>query len=561
MPDLRPYAGRWVALVAGRVAGSGRTPAQARQIASRNRPKERQKIGFVFPGADSDLMTQLPLPSLMVKLRPLLARSRESVYLVGGAVRDALLGRSGGHDLDFVVGHDAVELARSVADELDGAFYLLDAQRGTARVILSDAILDLARLRGESLLDDLRDRDFTVNAIALPVDSADVDAIIDPLGGQDDLAAGLIRATGPNAIRSDPVRCLRAVRLSAELDMKILPATADMIRLAADQLAAVSAERVRDELVRLLSAPRPADSLRCLDELKLLPHVLPELLSTKGITQSQPHRVDVFEHTLLVVEQLEALLTAISAPKDPKESALALAQEALSPYAAPLLNHLDRPSSGDRNGRGLLYLGALLHDVGKPGSRSVEDDGRIRFFGHERVGAEMARRRGRELALSNSEVRQVATMVRHHMRPAWLARSSPGSDGRPSRRAIYRFFRDTGRSGLDICLLCLADGLGKGAPPEPDDWRQRVQSVAALLDHYLNHHAETVSPRPLLDGRELIQALDIPAGPDVGRLLELIREAQAAGELNTVAGALALAREAQKASAAGSVEKVAGRDS
>ena len=560
MPDLRPYAGRWVALVANRVAGSGRTPAQARQMASRNRPKERQQIGFVVPGAESELMTQLPLPDAMANLRPLIAKSREPVYLVGGAVRDALLGRSGGHDLDFAVSHDAVELARSVADEFDGAFYLLDAKRGTARVILEDAVLDFAHLRGASLLDDLRDRDFTINAIALPVDSTDLDAIVDPLGGQDDLAAGLIRATGPNAIRSDPVRSLRAVRQAAELDLKILPATVDLIRLAADQLPAVSAERVRDELVRLLSAPHPADSLRCLDELNLLPYVLPELLTTKGITQSQPHNVDVFEHTLHVVEQMEALLAAISAPKDPKEPALELAREALSPYTAPLLNHLDRPSSGDRNGRGLTYLGALLHDVGKPGSRSVDEDGRIRFFGHERVGAEMAQRRARELALSNSEVRQVATMVRHHMRPAWLARSGPGRDGRPSRRAIYRFFRDAGASGLDICLLCLADGLGKGAPPEPDDWKQRVQSVAALLDHYLNHHAETVSPPPLLDGRELMQALDIPGGPDVGRLLELIREAQAAGELSTIAGALALAREAQKAFAAGPVDKAAGRD-
>jgi poly(A) polymerase len=544
MPDLRPYAGRWIALVAGRVAGCGRTPSAARQMASRNRPKERPQIGFVVSGAESELLTELPLDSLVAVLRPLLAPSDHPVYLVGGAVRDALLGLPGSHDLDFAVGGDAIELGRLVADTLNGAFFILDAERGTARVILEEDVLDFARFRGENLLADLRDRDFTVNAIALPVESAATEAIIDPLGGEDDLAAGVIRATNPKAIDADPVRGLRGVRQAAELNARLAPATRELIRSAADKLPTVSAERVRDELCRLLVAPHPAASLRLLDELDLLPFVLPELALTKGVTQPLPHRLDVFEHTLAVVEQLEVLLGAIASPEPPDQEPVAMAQRELAPLAGDLRAHITRPTAGNRDGRMLLLLSVLLHDVGKPGSRSVEEGGRIRFLRHEQVSAELARQRARELALSSSEVRQVAAIVRHHMRPAWLAQTS--TDGRPSRRSIYRFFRDTGSTGLDICLLSLADGLGAGAPPEKDDWERRLKSAATLIDHYINHHTETVSPPPVLSGRELMTALNLAQGPEVGELLRLIQEAQAAGEVHTAAEAIALAREAHR---------------
>jgi poly(A) polymerase len=546
MPDFRPYAGRWIALVADQVAGCGRTPSAARQMASRNRPKERSEIRFVVAGSESKLLSELPLDHLVVVLRPLLALSDHPVYLVGGAVRDALLGLPGRHDLDFASGGDAVELGRSVADTLNGAFFILDAERGTARVILEDAVLDFARFRGENLLADLRDRDFTVNAIALPVESAAIDAVIDPLGGEDDLAAGVIRATGPQAIDSDPLRGLRAVRQAAELNSRLPPGTCELIRSAASKLPTISAERVRDELGRMLVAPQPAGSIRLLDELGLLPHVLPELVLTKGVAQPLPHRLDVFEHTLAVVEQLDSLLRAIVSPRPSDREPVALVQSELAPFAGHLHDHLARPTAGGRNGKMLLLLSVLLHDVGKPACRSADGDGRIRFLGHERLSSELAQLRARELALSSSEVRQVTTIVHHHMRPAWLAQAS--AEGQPSRRSIYRFFRDTGSNGVDICLLSLADGLGTGAAPEMDEWGRRVRSVVTLLDHYFNHRTETVSPPPLLSGRELMAALDLAEGPKVGELLQLIQEAQAAGEVNTADGAVALAREAYGAS-------------
>lgn len=552
MVDLRPYAGRWVALVTGRVAGSGRTPAEARQMATRNRPKERPQIGFVAPGGEPGLMSELPLTALMEELRPLLAVGGQPVYLVGGAVRDALLGRVS-HDLDFAVGSGAVSLARAVADALGGAFYLLDAERGTARGILGDSVMDFALFRGEDLLEDLRHRDFTINAMALPADSSDPDAVIDPVGGQSDLAAGVIRATGPTAIRDDHIRGLRAVRLAAELDLRIAAETSELIRAGSAGLAAVSAERVRDEFCRLMVAPHPARSVRMMDQLGLLQSVLPELAGAKGV--QCPH--DLFEHTLLTLEQLEALVEGFT-PAVEAEGGLALAHETLAPYAPRLAEHLARPTAGGRNGRVLLFLGALLHGVGMPGTRSEGEDGRVQYPGHERLAAEKARRRSRAMALSNAEVLQVMTLVDHHTVPARLSTTSP--DGVPSRRSIYRFYRDAGPMGLDVCMLYLADGLARrGSGDEGVAWERRLRTVNVLLDHYVNRYLETISPPALLGGRELMSALGLRPGPEVGRLLQVIEEAQAAGQVSTLEGALTLAREAHRP--AGSPPPPTGRTS
>jgi poly(A) polymerase len=188
----------------------------------------------------------------------------------------------------------------------------------------------------------------------------------------------------------------------------------------------------------------------------------------------------------------------------------------------------------------MLYLGTLLHDIGKPAVRTVEESGRIRFLRHEQIGAEMAGKLGRRLALSAGEWRLISTVIRNHMRPAWLAPS-------PSGRAVYRFFRDTGDAGVETCLLSLGDGLGRGEGLELREWEEWVTGVAILLESYFDRYHSVVFPPALVTGRELMDALKIPPGPEVGQLLELIREAQAAGEVHTPEGALLLAQEAHKA--------------
>ncbi|HIQ05650.1 MAG TPA: CCA tRNA nucleotidyltransferase [Anaerolineae bacterium] len=472
-------------------------------------------------------------------------------WLVGGYVRDQLLGRLS-HDLDLVVLSDALALARSLANAFSGAFYPLDEQRDTGRVILRDwdgspLEVDVARARGGSLEADLALRDFTVNALAVDLHHLEA-PLVDLHNGLADLQAGLLRAVAQNSFRDDPARTLRAVRLSAHLGWRIEERTAALIRRDAGRLINVSGERIRDELVQILRVADPAAALQLLDGLGLTLFVLPEMADLKGVTQSPPHHQDVFGHTLEVMRQIRWVLDVarganlmpvgvVSGRSEP-----AWLVETLTPFVPALVSHLQRRLSGERTVTDAVLWSALCHDWGKPETRSVDEEagGRIRFLGHEKAGARLARERLRLLRFSRAEVERVATVSRNHMRPLLLARH-PGY--MPSRRAIYRYFRDTGDAGIDTCLVALADHLAiYGLDLEPDRWHHRLRVIAALMDSYFYRKQERVSPPPLVRGRDLMDQLGVKQGPLLGKLLEAIREAQAAGELHSRDEALELAQ-------------------
>jgi putative nucleotidyltransferase with HDIG domain len=467
------------------------------------------------------------------------------IWLVGGAVRDALLGRPV-HDWDFCVDRDALRLARAVADALGGAYFPLDAEREAGRVIVKDADgarleLDLTLLRGVDLEADLTTRDFTVNALALDEHGA----LIDLTGGQADLSAGRVRATSECAFQDDPVRLLRAVRMEAELGFEIEPQTAAWIRRDAALLAGPSAERVRDEFVRLLVIPNAIAHLQRLDEFGLLLHVAPELESLKGVTQSPPHRFDVWRHTLLLVDTLEGIVAAVTG-RDIEPRLWAGAPpvvwgdvaRTLGRFAADVAAHLAVEVSSGRDRAVLLTLAALLHDVGKPKTQSHGDDERIHFYNHEMVGAEIAAERLRALRFSGDEIARMRVIVGQHMRPAHLSHAE-----KVTRRAVYRYFRATGCAGVEVALLSLADHLAAHGPNlDEARWARRLDVVETLLTHCFERYEETVAPPPLITGNDLVVQLGLAPGPQIGRLLEAVREAQAAGEVDTAETALALAR-------------------
>ncbi|HID88144.1 MAG TPA: CCA tRNA nucleotidyltransferase [Anaerolineae bacterium] len=479
-------------------------------------------------------------------IRAVADRRGVAIWPVGGVVRDMLLGRSL-HDWDFAVERDAMGMARAVADALGGAYFPLDEGRDTARVVVRDRRgrrieLDFAGLRGETLLADLRGRDFTINAMAIEPSGA----LIDPLGGLADLQARLVRAIGPHAFDADPLRMLRAVRLTAELEMRLEAKTAAWIIQRAESLTQASPERIRDEFARILATPSPAEHVHMLDELRLLAQVIPEVPPLKEQPQSPPHRFDVWWHTLLVIDAVAGVLDLVYGrpplPRlyaDAPESAWDDVKTLLGPFVSPLRRHLSVRLRGGRKRPTLLVLAALCHDLGKPVTCTEDDQGHLHFYGHEREGARIAARRLRRLRFSQPEVKRVATVVRAHLRPGHLARVR----GPVTRRAIYRFFRATGSAGVEVNLLSLADHLATWGPNlEPDRWTRRLEVVQLLLSHYFERHEETVAPKPLVGGRELIESLGIEEGPLVGRLLEAIREAQASGEVHTREEALALAR-------------------
>lgn len=464
----------------------------------------------------------------------------QPMYLVGGAVRDLLLGRIS-HDLDFVAPRDAIAVSRRVANALDGDFFALDPERNTGRVILTTQtneryFLDFATFRGPDLESDLRKRDFTINAIAIDIRQPEV--LIDPLGGVKDLHARLLRPCSATSFEDDPLRILRCVRLAVALELKLDLETRRLLHLALGGLEQTSPERLRDELFRILDARRPVVALRTLDLLGALTYVLPELDALKGVAQSPPHREDVWAHTLSSTQKLADLMNVLQPVHDAEAAAnwaMGLVSLQIGRYRQQLNAHLAKGLNPDRSLRSLLLLAALYHDVGKPVTRQVEEGGRIRFIEHDQMGAKMVQKRGAILHLSNPEIERLGAIVRHHMRPLLLAQGQKT----PSRRAIYRFFRDTGEAGVDICLLSLADLLATyGAGLPQDIWVQQLETTRTLLEAWWEQADEKVSPPALLSGHDLMEAFRLPPGPEIGRLLEEIREAQAAGEITERSQAL-----------------------
>ncbi len=464
------------------------------------------------------------------------------VYLVGGSVRDLLLEREL-HDLDFVLPGDVLGIARQAANRLDAAYFPLDAERQMARLVLTlpdqrRIKLDFAALRGPDLESDLRGRDFTVNAMALPLTPEPI--LVDPLGGAQDLRARVLRACSESALADDPVRVIRAIRLATAYNFKIHPETTRQVRQAASHLAGVSPERLRDELFRILEGPQPATAIRLLDMLGALEPVLPEVVDLKGVVQSAPHISDVWTHTLELLGWLEQVLEVLAVQYDQEKAAnwgLGFVSVQLGRFRQPLGEHLATSLNPDRSLRGLLFLAGLYHDVGKPGARRTEETGRIRFFEHEEMGSGLAIERARWLRLSNDEVDRLAMIVRQHMRPMLLAQAG----GTPSRRAIYRYFRATGPAGVDVSLLSLSDSLATYGPTLPrETWARHLSVVRALLVAWWEHPEQTVAPIRLVDGNDLIQVFDLEPGPLIGQLLEMIREAQATGQVSSRAQALSL---------------------
>ncbi|MBI3169001.1 MAG: CCA tRNA nucleotidyltransferase, partial [Chloroflexi bacterium] len=497
-----PYAGRWVALVRGRVVAQGGTPEQALHASQSSRYKERPEIRFM----------PLPFnfPPLLEKIINVLPPDVE-VYLVGGAVRDLLTNRLS-PDFDFAVPSKGISLARTVANALKADFMVLDDERDTGRVIVTEEggsfiYLDFAAYRGATLEDDLRDRDFTINAIALNL--RDI-TIIDPLNGASDIRAKIIRACSPNSLVNDPVRILRAVRQAAAFGFSIDKNTRELMKSAADKIGNVSVERLRDEVFKMLGGPKASASVRALEMLGVLPHLMPELLKMKGVTQSQPHIHDVWAHTLAVLDHLDYLLTSsLRLDFDPEKTSdmfMGLVSLKIGRYRELFAKHFGNSLNPNRSHRSLLFFAALYHDVCKPDTKTIDEIGRIRFFDHDLKGAEVVAERARSFNLSNDEVDRLHKIVNHHMRFHFFADRLEKENQPPSRKAVYRFFRDSGAAGVDLILLALADLRGtKGNDLTQVTWTAYLDIARILLENYWERPQEVVNPPRLLDGNELMK--------------------------------------------------------
>lgn len=497
---------------------------------------------------DLDLTPQtvgeLDWPPALDAIRSAFTRTSAPIYLVGGAIRDRLLHRPI-HDLDFVTPEDGQKLARIIANAFNGDYFPLDNERGIGRAIIDYGgeryEVDISRYRGADLAEDLLGRDFTVNAMAVDL-RGDPTQIIDPLGGLIDLKARRLKRCSQTSISDDPIRLLRAIRQATAFKFQIAPETRADMRANVGRLPDCSVERVRDEFMKTLDGPAPHAALRVMDALKVLPLIVPETVAMHNVTQRPPHVYDVWEHTLKVIEALDNVLAVISPTRTDETAAdgfLGMIVYRLDRYRKPLQAHITQSWPNGRTHRSLLMLAALLHDCGKPATRSIDDQGVIHFYQHEQVGADMTLIRATELRLSNDEAERVTEIVRQHMRPMHLAQAN----SEISRRSLYRYWNGTGEAGVDVAILTQADYLGVyGHTIQLKGWLWHLEIVAQLLEGYYFQREVVVSPPPLVNGNDLMRELGLTPGPRIGELLRAIAEAQAVGEITSVEGALELAR-------------------
>jgi poly(A) polymerase len=467
------------------------------------------------------------------------ALAGERAWLVGGAIRDRALGREI-LDVDVVVDGDPAVAARAVARAAGrAACFVLSEDFGAWRVVPRDASwqLDVEPLRGGSLEADLALRDFTLNAIAEPLEGG---APIDPLGGLADLSARRLRVAGPGAFAEDPLRVLRLVRLAVEMDLQADEQTLRSAREQAGALTRISPERVFSELRRIIAARRAPWGLQTMSELGATAAVLPELEALRGVEQNRFHHLDVYGHTLEVFERTIALTGAgtesvegLSAPNDPGEEDTLLGEhraEVDALLAEPLADQLTRGEA--------LRWGALLHDAAKPLTREIRPaDGRVTFIGHDVRGAELARAILERLRASERLRGHVAALVRNHLRLGFLVHEPQPL----SRRTAFGYLRACSPVEVDVTLLSAADRLATRGDRAQESIDAHLSVARGLLTDALRWRADG-PPAPLIRGDELAGELGIALGPRVGELLTELAEAQYAGELATREQSIAYAR-------------------
>lgn len=457
-------------------------------------------------------------------------KCEEIVYLVGGTLRDCLLVRNGEYlDFDFALRKNSLIFARKLAQKLNAPFVMLNEPHGCARVVFKykgiKANLDFSDFRSLTIEADLKKRDFTINALAINI--ADIflnparisRKIIDPCGGREDLKIGLVRLIGKGSFKEDPLRMLRAFSIAGRLGFKIEKATIKQVEKNKGQIKQSAGERIREELFKIFSQRNSYKYLIFLNKSGLLERIIPEIKLMYKIKQGLYHHLDVWTHSLETLRQLEDIIKTAKFRRN-----------------VDIRKYLSQETSSSHPRLALLKLAAILHDVGKPAT-FTHKQGKIHFHGHERVGAKLVETIAHRLRLSNKEIKQLKVLIYCHLRPGFMS-DIPDL----SRRALFRYFRDTGEEALSVALLSLADQRAtKGRLKKAPNRLKHEKLIMSLIRNYLKQ-AKQEEKVPLVNGYDIMRKLRIKAGPLVGEVIEEINEAQAEGRLKNKRDALRWAK-------------------
>ena len=429
-------------------------------------------------------------------------------------------------DIDFCLKKGAISFARRVAKKIRAGFVVLDKIHGCSRVVkkIKDKVytLDFTDFRGKTIELDLLHRDFTINALAFELENIfknkDMNEfLIDPYQGRKDLRLKTIRVVNQKVFDEDPLRILRAFSLASIFDFKIDKQTLKLVKLKKEKLSQISFERIRDELFKILDEPNSFEYLGWLDKLKILKIILPEVEIMRGVAQGPYHHLDVWQHTLETIRQLEILIKEL---KNNKE----------------IQDYLNESISSERRRYALIKLGALLHDIGKPYALRREE-GKIKFHGHERIGLQMTESIVKRLKLSNDELDSLRKMVLWHLRPGYLA-----DNEQITPRATFRYFRDTAQEGVSTLLISLADQRATRGPLTSKKSRLHHERVVLdLIRKYFRIKKEKKLPR-IITGDDLIKKFKLEPSPLIGKILKELEELQAIGKIKNKREALGIAK-------------------
>jgi poly(A) polymerase len=464
---------------------------------------------------------------ILQAVRRLSQRNRQKVYLVGGTVRDLFLERPLGKDFDFVAAGEVNSLAKELATAAGGHVFPLSESFGAWRVALRSGKkkidVDLSPMQGGDILEDLKQRDFTINSIGISLEEIfahEHPPLIDPLYGLSDLQHRILRVNSEESLIRDPLRMLRAFRLIHTLGLKGEESTLKLIQKNRKLILRSAWERIRSEFFAGLGEMEAGRFLWDLHRSGLLEVIFPEVQGWESFEQGshQP----LLEHAVRTVEAGETIFAHF--------------QELYPSYARLLDHHFSSIIEEGISRQALFKFVAFLHDSGKPGTGSLSPDGQsVRFLDHDQEGQRVNLVIAQRMKLSRKSVRIISELTRQHMRIPSLAKAEEVTS-----RAKYRLFRDLGKEGIEAIFLALSDGLaskpvrlgGSLSQDLPADLR-KIKEVAEELLRYYYEEFSPNTPRPLLDGKEIMEALGLPPGEEVGRLLDRLREAEISGKVRT----------------------------
>jgi tRNA nucleotidyltransferase/poly(A) polymerase len=512
LDSFNPFTGRWIARIGSSIICQGGSPEQVSRAAKSIRGKERFIIAYI------------PLPKIMTfqplfyKIQEILA-AETGVYLVGGAVRNALLNQQA-NDLDFAIVSNVELIARKVSHELHTDFYPLDAEREAYRLIFSDKgedfqYLDFSKIRGNTIDSDLLGRDFTINAMAVNIN--DPQKLIDPLGGAQDLRDKIIKACSSSSITDDPIRVLRAIRFAAEGNYKIADETRKLLKIGVPLLRFSSAERKRDELFKIAALEQVPVAFRALDWLGVFPILFP---GTDPIINDDLKQLgDVYQTKMdfsssgEIVRLINSITRKIG-NADNGSLLYGLAGSVLEQYRLELETYLIQKFTPERNVNQLLHIGNLIYLIQKT------------YIKPEEYGLQFIK----SMNLSREETRVINILSTSSDSLGKLLEESDSL----TRREGYLFFKMNGSAGIAGTLLYLGNYLAAHKQDlGPEKWRLLLEKIGYLWDVWWNKKSEIVEPIPLLDGDEITNEFQLSPGPMIGKCLDFLISEQAAGLISS----------------------------